>query len=573
MSEIRPLAVIVGLRAIPSPTMGFDYDVAVIGSGFGGSVSALRLTEKGYRVGVFEAGRRWTDRTLPKTSWNLRRFLWFPRLGLRGIQRITLLKDVMILSGSGVGGGSLVWANVSYEPHEEAFHDPQWDGITDWKAELSPYFDQARRMLGVVQNPVETSADRVMRQVARHFDAEDTLEPTPVAVYFGEEGRDAPDPYFGGAGPGRTGCLLCGGCMTGCRYNAKNRLDKTYLYLAEQRGTLVHPESQVVDLIPIEGGYRIVTERPGAWLRKRRRTHTAEQIVFSAGALGTTKLLLRFRDSGRLNGLSPRLGRHVRTNSEAIVGAVARDTSVDYSQGVAITSSFQPDEHTHIEPVRYEKGSNAMGLLTIMMVDGGGRTPRWLRFLAAALTHPAELLRSLSVRRWSERTIILLVMQSLDNSLRVVRGRFGRLTSRQEHGKPNPTYLPVANEAARVTADLIDGQPGSSINEVLLNAPLTAHVIGGACIGATPDKGVIDPYHRVFGHGGLHVVDGAAVTANLGVNPSLTITAMAERAMSFWPNKGEPDARPNQGEPYAMIDPIPPRDPAVPADAPARLFY
>ncbi len=554
--------------------MSFDYDVMVIGSGFGGSVSALRLTEKGYRVGVLEAGKRWTEETLPKSSWNLRRFLWFPQIGMRGIQRITLLKDVMALSGAGVGGGSLVWGNVAYEPHEEAFFDPQWDGITDWRAELSPFYEQARRMLGVQPNPVETPSDRVMRQVAERLGVEDTFESTPVAVYFGEPGVTVPDPYFGGSGPERTGCVLCGGCMTGCRYHAKNRLDTSYLHLAERNGAQILAEHHVRDVVPLEGGgYRVMTERPGAWLRHRRRSFTAEQVVFSAGALGTMRLLLRLRDEGRLTDLSPRLGRHFRTNSEALTGALARTVEVDYSKGVAISSSFQPDEHTHIEPVRYEKGSNAMGLLTTMMVDGGGAGPRWLRFLGQAAMHPVQFLRSMSVYRWAERTIILLVMQSHDNSLRLLRTRSGRLTTDQESGKPNPTYIPVANEAARIAADLIGGDPGSSINEVLLDAPLTAHPIGGACIGDSPERGVIDPYQRVFGHAGLHVVDGAAITANPGVNPSLTITAMSERAMAFWPNRGDEDLRPAVGAPYQRLEPVPPRHPSIPDDAPAALFY
>jgi cholesterol oxidase len=551
-----------------------DFDVLVIGSGFGGSISALRLTEKGYSVGVLEAGKRWHDTTLPTTSWQLRHFLWFPRLGLRGIQRLTLLNDVMALSGVGVGGGSLVWANVAYEPHEEAFSDPQWDGITDWKQELAPFYQQARRMLGVVTNPVGTPSDDVIHQVAQRLHAQDTFEPTPVAVYFGTPGETVDDPYFGGTGPSRTGCVLCGGCMTGCRHNAKNRLDTSYLHLAEGNGARIYPEHEVVDVRPLDGGgYEVTTVRPGAWVRRRRRVFTASQVVFAAGALGTSKLLLRLREAGRLIHLSARLGRHFRTNSEALVGATARGTDVDYSQGVAITSSFRPDSHTHIEPVRYERGSNAMGLLSTIMVDGGGRVPRPLRFLAAVFAHPGRFLRALSVRRWSERTIILLVMQSFDNSLRLRLGRRGHLVTEQEAGKPNPTFIPVANQSAKIAAGIIDGDPGSSINEVLLNAPLTAHTIGGACIGASAEQGVIDPYQRVFGHDGLHVVDGAAITANLGVNPSLTIAAMAERAMAFWPNNGDEDLRPPVGEEYRRLDPIAPKNPAVPADAAAALFY
>jgi cholesterol oxidase len=555
----------------------FDYDVAIIGSGFGGSVSALRLTEKGYRVGVLEAGRRYTDKTLPESSWNLRRFYWFPKLGLRGIQRLSLLRDVLILSGAGVGGGSLVWANVCYEPLDDAFDDPQWSHITDWKKELAPYYDLARRMLGAERVPFETNADQVLRAVGRSLGVEHTFHLNEVAVHFGNPGQEVPDPYFGGEGPARAGCRHCGGCMVGCRYNAKNRLDKNYLYLAEARGAVVYPNQQVVDLEPLDGGgYRITARKPGARIFRRTRSYTAEQVVFAAGALGTTRLLMQLQEAGRLPRLSDRLGYQVRTNSEAIVGASAVDVDTDYSHGVAITSSIHPDRDTTIEPVRYPKGSNSIGLLSTILVDGGGRVPRWLRFLATAARHPITFARSFSVRRWSERTVIFLVMQSIDNSLRVFRkrGLFGtRLTSAHDTGKPNPTYLPVANAAARAGADHMGGYPGSSINEVLLNVPVTAHILGGACVGDSPASGVIDPYHRMFGYPDLHVADGAAVAANLGTNPSLTITALAERAMAMWPNRGEEEARPAPGETYRVVHPIRPRAPAVPEGAPAELRF
>ncbi len=551
--------------------MEHDYDVLVVGSGFGGSVSALRLTEKGYRVGVIEAGRRFAQTDFPKTNWNLRRFLWLPQVGLRGIQRLTLLKDVLVLSGAGVGGGSLVYANTLYEPLEPFYRDPQWGHITDWHAELAPFYDQARRMLGVAENPTMTPADEVMAEVADEMGVAHTFHATPVGVWFGTPGETVPDPYFGGEGPDRTGCIECGGCMVGCRHGAKNTLDRNYLWLAERNGAQVLPGRQVVDVEVLPGGgYRIDTERPGAWLRKRPESFTAAQVVFSAGVLGTVELLLALRESGRLPKLSPRVGEVVRTNSEAILGAQSRSPDRDFSRGVAITSSFHPDSDTHVEPVRYPKGSNAMGLLATILVDGGGRLPRQVRFVAAALRHPRAFLRSLSVHRWSEKTIILLVMQTLDNSIRIVRkGR--RLTSEQGHGEPNPTYIPIANETARVTADHIDGQPSSAWNEVMLDVPTTAHIIGGACIGETAADGVIDPYQRLHGHPGLHVADGAAVSANLGVNPSLTIAAMTERAMALWPNKGEPDGRPSIGEEYRRIEPISPRRPAVPEGALAEL--
>lgn len=549
----------------------FDYDVVVIGSGFGGSVTALRLTEKGYRVGVLEAGRRFAPGDFPISNWNLKRFLWLPQLGLRGIQRLTLLKDVLILSGAGVGGGSLVYANTLYEPLEAFYADPQWSGVADWRAELAPYYDQAKRMLGVVQTPFTTPADDVMRETAERMGVGETWHPTPVGVFFGTPGVEVDDPYFGGAGPRRTGCTSCGGCMVGCRVGAKNSLDRNYLHLAERGGATVHPEHQALDIHPLSGGgYGIATQRPGAVLRRRRRTFTAEQVVFSAGVLGTLKLLLRLKERATLPRLSDRLGHVVRTNSEAILGVQARTADIDYSRGIAITSSIHPDAVTHVEPVRYPKGSNAMGLLATILVDGGGTVPRQLRFAAKAARHPSVFLRSLSVRRWSEKTVILLVMQTLDNSIRILRKGRG-LTTAPGHGEPNPTYIPVANETAKVAADVIGGFPGSAWNEVLLDVPTTAHIIGGACIGEDPARGAIDPYQRLHGHPGLHVADGSAISANLGVNPSLTITAMTERAMALWPNRGDPDPRPAPGEPYRRVEPVAPRAPAVPAGTPAAL--
>ncbi len=555
----------------------FDYDVLVIGSGFGGSTTALRLTEKGYSVGVIEAGKRWSAETLPKTNWNTRKFLWMPRLGMRGIQRINMLKDVMILSGAGVGGGSLVYANTLYRPLADFWTDDQWGDITDWEKELAPYYDQAERMLGVTKTPFETPADEVMRNVACELGVSETFESTPVGVYFGHPREEVEDPYFGGEGPTRTGCERCGGCMVGCRHNAKNTLDHNYLYLAERNGAKVHAERQVVDVVPLAGGgFRIDTERPGAWVSHRRKSFTAEQVVFSAGVLGTLKLLMGLKQTGRLTHVSDQLGETVRTNSEAIVGVTAKGVDVDYSQGVAITSSIHPDEQTHIEPARYPKGSNVMGLLATILVDGGGNIPRPLRFVATVLRHPVVFARSLSVRRWAERSMILLVMQSRDNSLRVKakirRGRV-KLTSEPSHGEPNPTYIPVANLAARIAARDMDGEPGSALNEVLLDVPTTAHILGGCCIGSDERRGVIDPYQRVYGQPGLHVADGSAVSANLGVNPSLTITAQTERAMALWPNKGERDPRPPLGAEYEDLAAVLPRSPSVPVGAPAGLGW
>ena len=562
-----------------------DYDVLVIGSGFGGSVTALRLTEKGYRVGVLEAGRRFADEDFAKTSWNLRKFLWAPKLGCYGIQRIHLLRNVMILAGAGVGGGSLNYANTLYVPPEPFFKDPQWKDITDWRAELMPHYDQAQRMLGVVTNPTFTDADRIVKEVAADMGVDDTFVPTPVGVFFGPDGqktpgKTVPDPYFGGAGPERTGCIECGSCMTGCRYGAKNTLVKNYLGLAEKAGAEVIPMTTVTGFSQRPDGlWEVRTVRTGL-LPVKRRTYTATHLVLAAGTWGTQKLLFKMRDKGKLPKLSNRLGVLTRTNSESIVGAgtysVPKD--LDLTHGVAITSSIHPTPDTHIEPVRYGKGSNAMGLLQTLMTDGDGPegtdVPRWRQFLRSAAANPRATLRMLNVRHWSERTVIALVMQHLDNSITTFTERtrlgFRRMTSKQGHGQPNPTWIPVGNEVTRRIAEKIDGVAGGTWGE-LFNIPLTAHFLGGAAIGDSAENGVIDPYHRVYNYPTLYVHDGAAISANLGVNPSLSITAQAERATALWPNKGQEDQRPAQGRPYKRLAPIPPAHPVVPADAPAAL--
>jgi len=556
----------------------FDVDVVVVGSGFGGSVSALRLTEKGYRVAVLEAGMRFSAEDFPKSNWNLRKFLYMPRLGLRGIQRLDLLSDVLVLSGAGVGGGSLVYANTLYEPLDAFYEDRQWVDIADWRAELGRYYDQAKRMLGVTPAPDDSPNDAVIREIGERMGVADTYRPTDVGVYFGKPGETEPDPYFGGAGPDRTGCVRCGACMVGCRHNAKNTLDRNYLYLAERGGAQVMAERQVVDVVPLDGGgYEIVSERPGPRRGRGVERLTSEQVVFSAGVLGTIRLLANLKEMGRLPNLSARLGQLVRTNSESIPGAsTARVTDTDYSEGIAISSSIYPNDHTHIEGVRYSAGSNSMGLLTIMQVTGEGRIPRPVRFVLQTLRHPVRFLRSMSVRRWSERTVILLVMQSRDNSINLLwrrRGKRLRLRSEQGTGEPNPTYIPEAEEAAGHAADIMGGDAYGSVNEAVLDIPITAHILGGCVIGADPDDGVIDAYQRVFGHPGLHVADGSAISANLGVNPSLTITAQTERAMALWPNKGEADPRPPLGESYRPLEPVVPRAPAVPAEAPAALTW
>lgn len=577
----------------------YDYDVIVVGSGFGGSVSALRLTEKGYRVGVLEAGRRFTRESLPRNSWDLKNYLWAPALGLYGIQRIHLLGNVMVLAGAGVGGGSLNYANTLYVPPAPFFNDPQWKDITDWQDELSPYYEQAKRMLGVRLNPTTTPSDVHLKATAQAMGVGDSFHMAPVGVFFGDEqdasgtstaqpGAEVPDPYFGGAGPARKACTECGECMTGCRHGAKNTLNENYLYLAEKAGAVIHPMTSVVTVTEdSRGGYAVAT-LPTDAKRKGKgngtdkgRTFTAREVVVAAGTYGTQTLLHRMKDTGLLPRISGQLGTLTRTNSEALVGSQTTDRryrkqhggeKADFTKGVAITSSIHPNASTHIEPVRYGKKSNAMGGMTILQVPysikgGKARVAGWLGNVAK---HPWLTVRSLSNRRWSERTIIGLVMQTLDNSLTTYRkdkgiGK-GLLTARQGHGAPNPTQIPEATEAATLLAKEINGFAGSNIGE-LMGTPLTAHFLGGCPIGDSADTGVIDPYHRLYGHPGISVVDGAAVSANLGVNPSLTITAQAERAMSFWPNKGSEDTRPTQGAQYVRLAAVEPKAPAVPADA------
>ena len=549
------------------------FDVLIIGSGFGGSVSALRLSEKGYRVGVLEAGRRFSDKDFPKTSWRLSRFLFFPKLGLTGIQRIHALPNVLILAGAGVGGGSLVYANTLYRPTDRYFLDPQWSEITDWKSELSPWYDQAERMLGVQKNPYFTNSDKAMKEVADEMGVGDTFTMAPLGVHFGTKpGELVSDPYFGGVGPERMSCLQCGSCMTGCRHNAKNTLPKNYLGLAEGAGAEVFPLTTAQSLEEIDGGWKVVASSSSSWFG-RKKTFTADQVIIAAGTYNTQKLLHKMKSSGKLPKISPKLGELSRTNSESLVGAIMPNTDIDFSHGAAITSSFYPDENTHVEPVRYGKGSNLMGLLQTAMTDGFHVKERRKQWLKALIRKPGLIATILNVKRWSERTVIALVMQDVDSAIKVrsKRGIFGwRLTSENDSERPNATYIPAANETARRIAQRYGGIAGGHIGD-LVNAPFTAHFVGGCVIGKSSAEGVIDPYHRVWNYPTLHVIDGSTITANLGVNPSLTITAQAERAISLWPNFGESDQRPLQGEPYQRIRPISPRYPVVPIHAPAAL--
>ena len=522
--------------------MNRKYDYIIIGSGFGGSVSALRLAEKGYQVAVIEQGKRYRPKDFPKSNWNLRKYLWFPQIGLYGIQALTLLKDVFIFHGAGVGGGSLVYANNLLIPPDDVLNDPAW-GQADWKTTIMPYYQKARHMLGATPARNITVADKFLKECAADIGKEDTFHINDVGIYYGEPNVTVSDPYFDGKGPDRTGCTSCGGCMTGCRYSAKNTLDLNYLYLAEQLGVRIFPDRQVVDVLPAANtGYTIKTRQVSGFFRKRE-DFTTRGVFFSAGVMGTVKLLHKCKANGSLPHISSKLGNFTRTNGEALVGTFSKTKEIDYSEGIAITSGIYPDENTHIETVRYGKGHDAMALLTTLLVGGGKPWPRPLRFLGNIILHPITFLRLLIPFGWAQRSTILLVMQKIDNYLNLeYKRRWWRLGKRSMNSNWNtdkkiPSYIPIANEFAKRMAEKTNGKPGSCLPEVLFNTSSTAHILGGCIMSDTSENGVIDYNGKIHGYDNLYVVDGSNVPANLGVNPSLTITALAEYLLDKIPDK------------------------------------
>jgi cholesterol oxidase len=552
-------------------TADFTFDYLVIGSGFGGSVAAMRLAQKGYSVGVVEAGKRWHADDFARRNWNLRKFLWLPSLGLYGTWRMRLLNGVFILAGSGVGGGSLNYANTLYVPPDSFFERPSVRRLGG-RDELLPYYDLAGRMLGVVTNPVETVQDVLMRETAAEIGREGTFRPTPVAVYFGREGEPAADPYFEGEGPDRVGCELCGECMTGCRKDAKNSLDKNYLYFAQKFGSRIFAENRVVDVVPLsaEGaeGYLVRTRKTTGLFRGRRGlVFRTKGLVVAAGTLGTNALLLDLKRRGRLPNLSDHVGRYTRTNSETLLGVRSFAPGTDYTRGVAITSSVHPDADTHLEPVRFGKGHDAMCALVGALTDGDKRMPRILRWLGNELRHPVRHLKMRNPSDWAKETIILLGMQSLDNYFHLRLGRpwffpFVKvLTTRPGAERCHPTWLPAGNDFGRRLAKRTGGVAANVVTEVTVNAPITAHILGGCSFGPTPEEGVIDERNRVRGYESMIVCDGSQIPENLGVNPALSITAFAERAMSFVPPKKP--VRPLAAEKSWGLDNLLTREPAL----------
>jgi cholesterol oxidase len=522
--------------------MDESYDWVVIGSGFGGSVSALRLAEKGYRTLVVEKGKRFGLDDFPKSNWDLRRWMWMPAAGLQGIFQMSFFEHVTILHGVGVGGGSLVYANTLPLPREGFFNARSWSHLADWRAELEPHYATARRMLGATRNPRETPGDVALKQIAREMGREANYHPTDVAVFFGKPGQTVKDPFFGGEGPDRTGCIFCGACMTGCRVGAKNTLDRNYLYLAEKRGAEVRAETEVRAIRPRPGGGFAVVTRNTFGGAGTQRTLFARNVVCAGGVLGTMPLLLKMReDPEGLPLLSPRLGDFVRTNSEALIGVVAPGRS-DLSEGVAITSILHTDEHSHIEPVRYGAGSGFFRSMVLPHAPGPTVVARMTSALRGLAKEPALWARALTVGDFASHSQVLLYMRSLEGTLSLRLGRnaytgFRRgIVTRLDDPSQRPrAFLPEATELANRFAAKVGGVPVSLLTETLMGTPTTAHILGGACIGASRDEGVVDTRHRVFGYDGLYVIDGSSVSANPGVNPSLTITAMAERAMAFVP--------------------------------------
>ncbi len=539
-----------------APGNQFDFDFVVIGSGFGGSVSALRLVEKGYRVAVIEMGRRWTPDSFPRTSWSIHRWFWRPKLGLRGFFNMRLFRHATIFHGCAVGGGSITYASTLLPPAEKVWDAGSWTGLANWKAEMPRHFQTASRMLGVTQNRILGPADHLLKKAADAAGCGHTFYRTSVGIFQPPEGepgnRTLPDPFFGEEGPPRTTCTSCGGCIMGCRYGAKNTLDLTYLYLAEKRGTRVFPETKVVNVRPLDGasdgsaGYEIDTVKSTAWIHRQARTLTCRAVVFSASSLGTMELLFRLKSAGGLPAISGRLGKHVRTNSESLIGARMPGCADDLSLGIAIGSGIYIDEHTHIEAVRYPSGSDTMSLLTTILTDGrpgGQRIRLWAqKVLGSLLCHPVKTLRLLWPAGWAREHVILLCMQALEGHIEMRWQRpwfwpFGKmLVSR---GDKVPTYIPRANQFARTFAQVAGGTAMSILPEILFDVPGTAHCIGGCVIAGSADRGVVDDHHRVFGYRNMYICDGSVLAANLGVNPSLTITALAERAMSFIPPAAE----------------------------------
>ena len=517
--------------------MKFDYDYIIIGSGFGGSVSALRLSEKGYKVLVIEKGKWYKAQDFPKTNWNLKKWLWMPALRFFGIMKLTIFRHIAVISGTGVGGGSLVYANTLPVPKKAFYTTGSWSKLADWESELRPFYRQALKMLGAVPNPKLFDGDLALKQMAKEMGRKDYFEAPDVAVYFGKEGETLKDPYFEGKGPDRTGCIFCGGCMTGCRHNAKNTLDKNYLFLAQKNGTEILAENEVFDVQNSGDGYKVFTKSSTSFFPKNKKI-SAKGVIFSGGVLGTVKLLLKLKNSS-LPQLSDKVGDDIRTNNETLISVSTKDREKDLSKGVAIGSILHTDDNSHLEIVRYSRGSGFWKLLHLPMATGKNMAMRIFHIFGQLVTSPVSWFKTYFINSWSRSTTVLLFMQSIDSTLKLKRNMFGWLSSGVSTGKKPTSEIPESKELTKRYSKIINGKATSFALESLAGIPTTAHILGGAVMGGKASEGVINSRNEVFNYKGLYVIDGSMISANPGVNPSLSITAIAERAMSFIPKNEE----------------------------------
>lgn len=519
-----------------------EYDYVIIGSGFGGSVSAHRLTQKGYKVLVIEKGKQYHAHTMPKSTRDMKRWLWAPMAGLHGIMKMTLFRHVMVLSGVGVGGGSLVYGATLPTPKPQYFKTGSWAGLSDWEQVLKPHYDTALKMLGAADNPTLTEGDLVIKQLAERLGKVEEFKPARAGIFFsqpGQEGTVTEDPYFNGAGPARRGCIECGGCLTGCPHNAKNSLDKNYLYLARQAGADVIAQTEVTDVSPVgtedgQQGYLIKT-RPVVGNKKSYPAIFAKGVVFAGGVLGTVPLLLKLKSSGSLSRLSERVGHDIRTNSETLTAVTSDSNTVNFAQGIGIGSILNTDDHSHVEPINYSPKSDFWRWILAPKTTAKTFLGRMFQLTKSVLTEPVANFKSLFAPNWSQRTLYLLFMQHLDSTLTLKRNRFGFLSTSMGDGPPPSCNIPESERVSKGVQEIINGRVTRPLNEAFLGAPSTAHILGGAVMGADEQTGVIDKHNRVFGYHNMYVCDGSAMSANPGVNPSLSITALTEWAMSHVP--------------------------------------
>lgn len=518
------------------------YDFVIVGSGFGGSISAMRLAEKGYKVAILEEGLSWNEKNFPKTNWNVRKFLWFPLFRFFGFQSISFLKNLVVLHGKGVGGGSLVYANTLMRPHSQVFQHSNWPHLNNWQQELEPFYQRAEKMLGVTQNLMLNDAELALKKTAEQLGVAETFHPTQVGVYFGQPGIEVPDPYFEGEGPARSGCIACGGCMVGCRYNAKNMLTKNYLWFAQKFSAQIFSGIKVFRITPQSDSYLVETQLTQSWLRLNGKNFYAKKVILAAGVLGTIKLLLQNRDEFKtLPQISMTLGKNVRTNGESLLGVTSfsKNKNKDYSQGIAIGAAIHPNGHTKIEAVKYPEGSSLMRLLAAPLTENGTPWTRPLKMLVRLVMTLPTFLRIFFAKNWAQRSVILLVMQNIDSKIDLFLKKsflFRRLSG-VPTDMPSPSYIPEAQQAAQAMASVMEGFAQNSVPEVLLASATTAHILGGACMADSSEKGAIDSKHEVYGYPGLYICDGSVIPVNLGVNPSLTISALSERFAAQFPTK------------------------------------